>query len=681
MLMKIKKVGIIGAGNMGSGIAQKIAQEGISVVMVDIEDRFVQNGLNNIKKTLSEAVERKILTEDQTKEVLNRITGTTNREELKDADIIIEAVFEDFDVKKDLFNSLDKICKEKTVFATNTSSFSISDLGSSIKRNDKFIGLHFFYHPAKNRLLEIIPGNKTSQNTINLAEIFSKMIGKNAINVLDAPGFAVNRFFVPWLNESTRLLEEGIANIPTIDEVAKKVFKIPIGPFKLMNLTGIPIAYHSTVSLNEKLGEFYKPSNSLKEQFENKEEWNLDGEVDKSKTERIENRLLGTVFIVAAHIAEEGISSIEDIDRGAKIGLRWRSGPFEIMNRYGIERSYDIVSKFVQKYPMLKIPSNLKKQYGSKKPWEFNYVDLIITDNIAKIIINRPEAMNSINEEVIIQLEQKFTEAKENSNLKGIVLEGAGKAFIAGADIQYFIKKIEQKKIDDIYKFTKYGQSVLNKIDESDKPVIVKLDGLALGGGSEIALAADTIVATKKGSIGFPETGIGIYPGLGGTQRTTKYIGKELAKYLIFTGKILDAKSAYLIGLVEYIFKQDEIDSKISELISSGKIIKKSSKKKIEIPENFQKIKNYFSDENIDSLLSGTNNLNELGQKLSKTISYKAPIAIKLANKIIDEGSCLNLKDGLELELNNLPEIFSTEDALEGLQSVIKRQRPNFKGK
>ncbi|KYK20454.1 hypothetical protein AYK21_01395 [Thermoplasmatales archaeon SG8-52-2] len=679
--MKIQKVGIIGAGNMGSGIAQKVAQEGISVVMVDVEDKFVQNGLNNIKKTLSEAVERKILTEEQTKEIIDRISGTTNKDELKDADIIIEAVFEDFNIKKDLFNSLDKICKDNTVFASNTSSFSISELGSSIKRNDRFLGLHFFYHPAKNRLLEIIPGEKTSQTTIFLAEVFSKMIGKTAINVLDAPGFAVNRFFVPWLNESTRILEEGISNIPTIDEIAKKVFKIPVGPFKLMNLTGIPIAYHSTVSLGEKLGDFYNPSNCLKEQFDKKKEWNISGEVDLSKAELIEERLLGTVFIVACYLAEEGVSSIEDIDRGAKIGLRWRRGPFEIMNKYGIERSYDIVSKYVQKYSMLKIPSNLKEQYKSKKPWEFDFVDLIIKDNIAKIIINRPEAMNSINEEVINQLEKKFIEAKQNSMVKGIVLEGAGKAFIAGADIQYFIKKIEQNKIEDICEFTRYGHSVLNKIDTSDKPVIVKLDGIALGGGAEIALAADTIVATDKGSIGFPETGIGIYPGLGGTQRTTKYIGKELAKYLIFTGKILDAKTAASIGLVEYVFKQDEIDNKISALVSSGQIIKKSSKKQIELPENFQKIKNYFSDEKINSILSGGKDLNELGQKLSKTVSYKAPIAIKLANKIIDEGSLLKLEDGLELELNNLSKIFSTEDALEGLQSIIKRQRPIFKGK
>ncbi len=679
--MKIQKIGIIGAGNMGSGIAQKIAQEGINVVIIDVEDRFIKKGLENIKKTLSQGIARKIFTEEKAKEILNRIKGTINKDEVKDADLVIEAIFEDMDVKKDLFKYLDGICKDKTVFASNTSSFSISELASSINRDDRFIGLHFFYHPAKNRLLEIIPGHNTSEETITLANIFSGMIGKTAIHVTDAPGFAVNRFFVPWLNEATRILEEGIANIPTIDETAKKVFKVPMGPFELMNVTGVPIAYHSTVGLGNKLGDFYLHSNGLKEQFESKKQWDLSGEVDTAKIEAVEERLLGAVLTVACALAAEGISSIEDIDRGAKVGLRWRKGPFEMMNKFGIERSYNIVKKFIEKYPKLNMPDLLEHQYKNKEPWSFSFVDLEIKGNIARILINRPEAMNSINEEVIQQLDEKFTEAKSNPEVKGIILEGAGKAFIAGADIQYFIKKIEQNKIDDICKFTRYGHSVINKIDASEKPVIVKLDGLALGGGAEIALAADTIIATDKGSIGFPETGIGIYPGLGGTQRTTKYIGKELAKYLIFTGKILDAKSAASIGLIEYVFTPDEIDSKISELISSGKMIKKSMKKEKEIPENFQIIKDYFSDENIESLLSRSKDLNELGQKISKTISSKAPIAIKLANKIIDEGSCLELKKGLELELSYLSKIFSTQDALEGLNSIVKRQRPDFKGK
>jgi len=679
--MKVQKVGIIGAGNMGCGIAQKVAQEGINVVIVDIEDRFVQNGLENIKKTLSQAVERKIFSQEQTEDTLNHIKGTTNMGEVKDADIVIEAVFEDMDVKKDLFKKLDEICKDKTILASNTSSYSITELASSINRPDKFLGIHFFYHPAKNRLLEIIPSKDTSNDTILLADVFSQMIGKTAIHVIDAPGFAVNRFFVPWLNEATRILEEDITNIPTIDETAKKVFKIPMGPFELMNVTGPPIAYHSCLGLGDKLGEFYLPSNCLKEQIDKGELWDLNGCVDELKAKAVEERLLGAIFTVACTLLEENIARLEDIDRGAKIGLRWRKGPFEIMNRYGIESSYEIVEKFVGNYPKLRMPANLKQQYTKKKKWSFNYVDLEIKNSIAKILINRPEALNAINETVIQQLDEKFTTSNNDPNVEAIVLEGAGKAFIAGADIGYFIKKIKENKIQDICQFTRNGHNVLNKIDDSEKIVIAKLDGLALGGGAEIALAADTIIATDKGSIGFPETGIGIYPGLGGTQRTTQYIGKELAKYLIFTGKILDAKTAEVFGLIEYIVPPDEIDYKISELVNSGKILKKSMKKELELPEKFQKIKNYFSDTNIKSVLTGEGDLNELGQKISKTISYKAPLAIELANKIIDEGSQVNLNDGLEIELSHLAEIFSTQDALEGLNSVVMRKRPEFKGR
>ena len=159
----MEKIGVIGAGNMGSGIAQKIAQEGINVVMIDVDEKYIQKGIENIKKTLMEGVKRKIFTEEQTKEILDRIHGTTNRDKLKDADIVIEAIFEDMNIKRDLFKDLNDICDEKTVFASNTSSFSITELGSSIDRDDKFIGIHFFYHPAKNRLLEIIPSKDTSK--------------------------------------------------------------------------------------------------------------------------------------------------------------------------------------------------------------------------------------------------------------------------------------------------------------------------------------------------------------------------------------------------------------------------------------------------------------------------------------------------------------------------------------
>jgi enoyl-CoA hydratase/3-hydroxyacyl-CoA dehydrogenase len=322
----------------------------------------------------------------------------------------------------------------------------------------------------------------------------------------------------------------------------------------------------------------------------------------------------------------------------------------------------------------------MKERHERKERWRFSYVDLIVEGNVARIIFNRPEAMNAINEEVVRQLDDQFKKAESDPKIKAIVLEGAGKAFVAGADIQYFIDKIKNGKIDDIVNFTKYGHSVLERIDASKKLVIAKLDGLALGGGAEICLAADTIVASERGTLGFPETGIGIYPGLGGTQRTSRCIGKELAKYLVLTGRILDAKGAASIGLVEYVVPREEIDGRILALATGKEVVTKSTKKGLELTEELKQIQRYFSDENIQATLSGAESLDANGKKIAKTISFKAPLAIRLSNRIIDEGSKLPLGDGLKLELDHLKEIFSTKDAYEGLSSVIARRRPVFKG-
>ncbi len=687
--MNILKVGIIGAGNMGCGIAQKVAQEGIQVVMVDTEDRFVEKGLDNIKMTLTAAIDRKIFTREQTERFLENIKGTTAMEDVRDADLIIEAIFEDITVKKDLFSNLDRICDHKTVLASNTSSFSITELATSVQRKDRFLGLHFFYHPAKNRLLEIIPGEGTSEATLSLGNHFSRIIGKTSIAVKDAPGFAVNRFFVPWLNEATRLLEEGIGDIPTIDAVARKVFGIGMGPFELMNATGVPIAYHSTVSLANELGDFYRPGHLLEAQFKKVEPWSLEGDVRSDPNEvreSIKRRLLGTVFTIASQLVEEGIASIEDTDRGAKIGLRWGSGPFEMMNELGIRESFEVVREFIKSYPHLKFPAHLTEQYQQEKPWQISYVDLKKESGIARVIFNRPEALNAINEAVMQQLDERFTDAMKDPAIKVIVLEGAGKAFVAGADIQYFIDKIDNDRIGDIVEFTRNGHDVLEKIDCSEKLVIAKLDGIALGGGAEIALAADTIVASEKARMGFPETGIGIYPGLGGTQRTTRYIGKELAKYLIFTGKVIHSETAKEMGLIEYVVPSSSLDEKIKELADCEGVLKKSSDpaqkadRRAGQSPGLQMIRELFSDELVVKVLTDPEDLDEKGKKIAKTISHKAPNALRLAGKLIDEGGSHELKKGLQMELDHLVEIFSTKDAYEGLTSVVERRRPVFRG-
>jgi len=678
----MNKIGIIGAGNMGSGIVQKTAQEGLSVVMVDLKPEFVEKGMKSIRAMLEEAVERKLLRPQHIDDILARIKGTTDLADVKDCDLIIEAVFEDMDVKKDLFARLDELCESKAILATNTSSFSVEEMAQVTGRADRFVGLHFFYHPAKNRLLEIIPGSLTSPETLAACRQFAQMTGKTDILVKDAPGFAVNRFFVPWLTWSIRILEQGWTNIPTIDQAAMDAFGVGMGPFKLMNVTGIPIAYHSAITLRNKLGSFYDPPAMLKSHFESGKLWPLDGDVDKAAMEKVSDRLLAVIFYVAVSLLEEGVADMTDVDVGAKVGLRWRRGPFELMNRLGLKKVCGLVEDLLKDWPDLKVPDRLREQGRKDEPWDIRYVKYTRDGNLGRVTLTRPDALNALNKTVVRQLDEAFAEAESDSKTEAIIIDGAGKAFVAGADIGFFIKCITQNRLADNYAFTQYGQDVLNRIDESKKRVVAKMAGLALGGGLELALSTDVIVATPKAVMGFPETGIGIYPGLGGTQRTSHILGKELAKYFIFTGRLLSAEEALSIGLVDYVFAPGEIDEKIRSLLAQGKLVPRKGKDLKDFPEEWQKIKALFCDENIEGWLDGKylESDDPIAAKAAKMIAKKAPIALRLANQIIDKGYELPLKEGVKEELAHLEEIFSTHDALTGLKSVGK-ERPTFEGK
>lgn len=356
---KFAKIGVIGAGNMGSGIAQKIAQEGMNVVLVDTREEFVERGCANIAALLGAGVKRGAITDSQMQDTLSRIIGTVDFNQVADAEIIVEAVFEDKAVKQGLFQKLDTVCVPHTILATNTSSFYVREFAEQINRPDRFIGLHYFFHPALNKLLEIIPHEKTSKDTLKKALLFATLHGKTAITVKDAPGFAVNRFFVPFLNEAARMLEENLANVPTIEHAAKTTFNIGMGPFELMNVTGIPISVHSTETLGRELGPFYDTAPILRAQMEKKENWDLAGAVDASAITAVSDRFIGVCLGVAAALVEEGVASKEDTDRGAKIGLRWKEGPFEMMKRIGMEETSRMVGDVVRRYPDFKMPGLL----------------------------------------------------------------------------------------------------------------------------------------------------------------------------------------------------------------------------------------------------------------------------------------------------------------------------------
>jgi enoyl-CoA hydratase/3-hydroxyacyl-CoA dehydrogenase len=367
---------------------------------------------------------------------------------------------------------------------------------------------------------------------------------------------------------------------------------------------------------------------------------------------------------------------------GAKVGLRWRKGAFELMNDLGIEKTYELVANLLKPYPIVNMPGVLKAQKDKNVPWDIRYVKYIQDGAVGRVRISRPDAMNALNQTVVKQLDDAFAKAENDPQSKAVIIEAAGKAFVAGADIKFFVDCIKEDRLSDNYDFTSNGQLTLNRIDDCRKTVVAKMEGLALGGGLELAMAADVIVATPKAVMGFPETGIGIYPGLGGTQRTSRYVGKELAKYLVFTGRILSARDAEAIGLVDYVFEPGEIDDKILELINTGEMTPKKGRNTEYLPETWQKIQSLFADENISDWLRGKHfdSDDPLMAKTARIISTKAPLALEYANQIIDVGYPKSLKEGLKEELAHLNEIFSTKDALTGLTNV-GRKGVKFEGK
>ena len=673
---------------MGSGIAQKTAQEMFQVQMVDREEEWVNRGQKIISDFLDEAIERRIFSDSQVEEIKARITGVIGVENVdSETDLVIEAVFEDFNVKSGVFQILDENCGDQTILASNTSSLSVNELAKATTRADRFVGLHFFYHPAKNRLVEVIPADNSSEDTISRVVQYCKQLGKVVIVCKDKPGFVVNRFFVPWLNEACLLLQEGHGTPAQIDAVSRKSFNIGMGPFALMNLTGPPIALHSTDYLAQQLNTpRYNGAQNLRDLVDNNTLWEIgdEEECEEDLAKIIRERLLGAVFSIASQIVEEEICSMEDVDRGAKVGLRWELGPFELMNEFGIDEAYRMAKSYSELHneeSEFKLPKFLQIKSETGKPWMFEFVDAEIKNGIATVNINRPEAMNALNETVVEQLGALIDSLNEDTTIHTIVLEGAGKAFVAGADVKFFVDKLDENAFPKIYQFTAEGHNVLAKIENSPKTTIALTTGLALGGGLELALSCDYRIGTRRTQFRFPETSIGIYPGLGGTQRTTRICGVNAARWAILAGNWIGPEEGEDLGLITHLVEPADVEKTIGIISDQGKPENKYTGTPVRMSEAVQAAVEFYSDENMNSIITGQipdGTVEVYANRQIKQISRNAPIALRMASELIDVAASTNLEEGLAAELQNLEDIFATKDAYEGLSSLIQGRRPSY---
>ena len=237
----MEKIFVIGAGTMGSGIVQAFAQKGYEVIVRDIKDEFVGRGIATINKNLSKLVAKGKETEEFKENVLSKITGTTDLNLAADCDLVIEAAVENMEIKKDIFSQLDKICKVETILASNTSSLSITEVASVTNRPDRVIGMHFFNPATIMKLVEVIKGMATSQETFDKVKELSFAIGKEPVEVAEAPGFVVNRILIPMINEAVGIFAEGVASVEDIDTAMKLGANHPMGPLALGDLIGLDV--------------------------------------------------------------------------------------------------------------------------------------------------------------------------------------------------------------------------------------------------------------------------------------------------------------------------------------------------------------------------------------------------------------------------------------------------------
>jgi 3-hydroxybutyryl-CoA dehydrogenase len=263
--MPIQKVGVVGCGLMGSGIAQVAAQAGCEVVVREVSPEVVEKGLKSIEKNLQRMVEKGSLSEVESSHTRSRLRGTTSLDELRDVDLVIEAIIEQVPAKKELFGALDKLCPARTIFASNTSSISITEMATATRRPDRFLGLHFFNPVPVMKLVEVIRTISTDPKVFDEIVAFAERLGKTPVRTGDHTGFIVNRLLVPYLLDAIRALEEGVASIEDIDKSMKLGCGHPMGPFALLDFVGLDTTYYiANVMFDEFKERHFAPPPLLK---------------------------------------------------------------------------------------------------------------------------------------------------------------------------------------------------------------------------------------------------------------------------------------------------------------------------------------------------------------------------------------------------------------------------------
>jgi enoyl-CoA hydratase/3-hydroxyacyl-CoA dehydrogenase len=662
-MKKIKNVAVLGAGAMGAQIGALAAEAGYNVKIRDIEEKFLERGRQTINEMYDRRISRGRLTEEAKKEYLSRIKFLVDlKETVKDADVVIEAITEIMDLKKSVLKEVTSLCPVDCVYATNTSSLSITEMSTATKRPELVVGAHYFNPPSRMTLLEVIQTEKTSQEAIKTVEQMAKAMGRDVVHVKDVPGFIANRIFCNMSNEADWALAQGEGKSALeIDAAIKYKLGLPMGMLELQDTLGggsIETQYHVMEYFGETMGKSYGPAPILTKLFKEKHGGKKTGkgyyDWTGGKTNEIPMnagvgfdpiRVLATAVNEAAKLIEMGATSREDIDTAVLLGLNYPRGILRMADSVGLDKIINEMNRLYEKYnhedryKVTSVLNGLARQnklgrksgegfysYGSGE-YEFVKLDINKETKVAKLILNRPNRANAFNADFITEINKALGELEKDENVRCVIITGAGVNFCGGADFAAFASG----EVDAAINFSEAPHEVFTRIETYHKPVIAAINGPAMGGGLELALACDIRIMNTTAMVRLPELTLGLLPGAGATQRLGRLIGWARAKEMILLSDPVNAEKALAWGLVNFIAE----------------------------PKEFNKL------------------VDEMAVKLANG----APLAQKYTKALLYYGAQADQRTALYLEAAISGDIGMTKDLNEGITAMNSRRPPKFIGK
>jgi enoyl-CoA hydratase/3-hydroxyacyl-CoA dehydrogenase len=365
--MSIKNITVLGSGIMGHGIAQVSAMSGYNVVLRDIEKSFLDKAMEKIKWSLDKLVSKQKISQDEAQKIFSRITPKIElAEALKNCDLMIEAVPEIMDLKKKVYNEVDSVAEKKTIYASNTSTLPITEIANMTSRPDKFIGIHFFNPPQLMKLVEVIPGQKTPKDLVDLTVNFVRSVSKEPVVCKkDVAGFIVNRIFIPLVHEAAWAMDRTNASMTEIDSAVKFRLQFPMGIFELADFTGLDVIHKATIEMHSRDKKVINPHPLIQKLFDEKKLGQKTGagfyEYSGERYERINLteeqakkfnpiQLIGTILNNAAWLVTNQASDVPEIEKALKLGMGLKRPIFETGNEFGLSNIVNELQSLSQKY-------------------------------------------------------------------------------------------------------------------------------------------------------------------------------------------------------------------------------------------------------------------------------------------------------------------------------------------